>query len=350
MIPQDIAKGIAEGDLDPFTKMPFQGTATVDRTFKLKNVDLGSVKKKLDLPVQKNLLTKYFCFASLEAKRKFRAPRLSPNHPSPSCNTSLSSGEHVAEENTPSTMGCSETPSPLHSENVGNIPLPSDQVEIGYAPEVLELLESPKYDKENETSPEHTSLQKPKHSIHKPCLTQQKEYEFGSVPDEVEGKLRKENRKVIIRSSYFQHKSGKKNDQENEQYVSIKDDSAIEMRENIVPESAVYGYSNGNVLKRKKHTDESVQEENVRSKQMCMENDRAKFGSNISHLAHYSDIAEKSMEKFVSIISSFKFSSSGSRASGLRAPLKDVQNACINRSMVDADLNQFAYVPKNRKS
>ena len=24
MMPQDIAKGIAEGDLDPFTKMPFQ--------------------------------------------------------------------------------------------------------------------------------------------------------------------------------------------------------------------------------------------------------------------------------------------------------------------------------------
>lgn len=33
----------------------------VNRTSQLKNVDLGSVKKKLDLPVQKNLLTKYFC-------------------------------------------------------------------------------------------------------------------------------------------------------------------------------------------------------------------------------------------------------------------------------------------------
>ncbi|XP_062076229.1 exonuclease 1-like [Humulus lupulus] len=61
MIPQDIAKGIAEGDLDPFTKMPFQGTASANTTFKLKNFDLGSVKKKLDLPVQKNLLTQYFC-------------------------------------------------------------------------------------------------------------------------------------------------------------------------------------------------------------------------------------------------------------------------------------------------
>ena len=56
-----------------------------------------------------------------------------------------------------------------------------------------------------------------------------------------------------------------------------------------------------------------------------------KFGSNISHLGRYSDIAEKSMENFVSVISSFRFGSSGSRASGLRAPLKDVRNTCTNR-------------------
>lgn len=56
-----------------------------------------------------------------------------------------------------------------------------------------------------------------------------------------------------------------------------------------------------------------------------------KFGSNISHLSHYSEISEKSMEKFVSVITSFRCSSSGSRASGLRAPLKDVQNSCTTR-------------------
>lgn len=55
------------------------------------------------------------------------------------------------------------------------------------------------------------------------------------------------------------------------------------------------------------------------------EGEGGKFGSNISHLGHYSDIAEKSMERFVSVLSSFNYSS-GSRASGLRAPLRDVQN------------------------
>lgn len=56
-----------------------------------------------------------------------------------------------------------------------------------------------------------------------------------------------------------------------------------------------------------------------------------KFGSDISHIDDYSAIAEKSMERFVSAISSFRFSKSGSRASGLRAPLKDVQNTCTSR-------------------
>lgn len=74
-----------------------------------------------------------------------------------------------------------------------------------------------------------------------------------------------------------------------------------------------------------------IHQENTKSKQMCTESEAVKFGTNISHLAQYSGIAEKSMEKFVSIISSFKFSSSGSRASGLRAPLKDIRNTSTNR-------------------
>ncbi|XP_024020546.1 exonuclease 1 [Morus notabilis] len=351
-IPKDIAKGIAEGDLDPFTNMPFQESSSASRTLKIKNVDLGSVKKKLDLPVQKNLLTKYFCFASLEAKRKFRAPRLSPNHPSPHCNSSLSPREHVAEEAAASKTTCSETPSPLHSENMGNVSLPSDSVEDGIATEVQDLLESPRHGTKDETrSPEHTSLQQPKISIHRPCLTQQKEHEFESAPDATEGKIRKESRKVIVRSSYFQHKVVNNSDQENKADSLVKDNLAIHTSQDSVPASTLgNGYSVGNVLKRKKPTNDSIQEENVKSKHMCTDTSEGKFGSNISHLAHYSDIAGKSMEKFVSIISSFRYSSSGSRASGLRAPLKDVQNISNNRSTVGMDFSQFAYAPKNHKT
>lgn len=49
-----------------------------------------------------------------------------------------------------------------------------------------------------------------------------------------------------------------------------------------------------------------------------------KFGCNVSHVNKYSGIAEKSMDKFAALISSFRYP--GSRASGLRAPLKDVKN------------------------
>lgn len=56
-----------------------------------------------------------------------------------------------------------------------------------------------------------------------------------------------------------------------------------------------------------------------------------KFGCNISHLSHYSSISEKSLEKFVSVLSSFKCAASGSRASGLRAPLKDKNGTSSTR-------------------
>ena len=75
-------------------------------------------------------------FASLEAKRKFRAPRLSPNNPSPSSNSSLSPREHASilkdatKENDTSIMSCSETPSVQHSENEDNAPLPIDMVSV----------------------------------------------------------------------------------------------------------------------------------------------------------------------------------------------------------------------------
>ncbi|KAM1917748.1 hypothetical protein ACFX13_037312 [Malus domestica] len=110
--------------------------------------------------------------------------------------------------------------------------------------------------------------------------------------------------------------------------------------------------------------------ENVKLKQLCISaslpddgsyasslnktitdtNKEGKFGSNISLLGRYSDIAKKSMERYVSVISSFIFSSSSSHASGLRAPLKDVQNTGTNRPTVDDDFSKFEYVPSNRKT
>uniref|UniRef100_A0A453FNR8 Uncharacterized protein n=1 Tax=Aegilops tauschii subsp. strangulata TaxID=200361 RepID=A0A453FNR8_AEGTS len=61
-------------------------------------------------------------------------------------------------------------------------------------------------------------------------------------------------------------------------------------------------------------------------------NSEGRFGCNVSHVNNYSGIAEKSMDKFAALISSFRYA--GSRASGLRAPLKDVKNTLSVRSIL----------------
>lgn len=44
--------------------------------------------------------------------------------------------------------------------------------------------------------------------------------------------------------------------------------------------------------------------------------------SSVSHVGQYAGLAQRSMDDFVSTLAPFRCSQSGSRASGLRAPLK----------------------------
>ncbi|KAM1108078.1 hypothetical protein ACFX2B_004706 [Malus domestica] len=381
-----LTKGIAEGDIDPFTKMPFQEmNVSADRTYQPKNVNLGRINKRLDLPVQNNLLTKYFSyivlglkfcsfslttkgFASLEAKRKFTAPRNSPDSPSPVDDSSLSPNEIASADDVSCKTNCSES-SLVNSDNMGNEP-PSDSVEDEFDTDVPDSIESQNHDMVRvRRSPENTLLQQPRHSIHKPCVTLHRERECKNAPDTVEGgKTRTEHRKVIVRSSYFKDKSVSEHNQEKR---LLKDDLAIDMHKDAVPESTHFenSYFNGKVAKRRTSPHDNVQVENVKPKPLCISaslpddgpcasslnkavtdtNEEGKFASNISHLGRYSDIAEKSVENFVSVISSFRFSSSGSRASGLRAPLKDVQNTSTNRPTV-VDFSKFEYIPSIQKT
>lgn len=102
---------------------------------------------------------------------------------------------------------------------------------------------------------------------------------------------------------------------------------------------------------KRMHVDDSLVNDGTRAPGLdkSFTGSEGKFGADISHLGHYSDIAESSFERFVSVISSFRLTGSGSCASGLRAPLKDVHNACTNRSTTAPDFSQFAYVAKSRK-
>ncbi|CAK7350323.1 unnamed protein product [Dovyalis caffra] len=139
---------IARGDLDPFTQMAFQlqgetvsSVPVLNVTPKFKNSKPESGKKKLDLPVQKNLLTKYFCFASLEAKRNFRAPRSSPTSPSLVDCTSLSPQDNGSEEASSSNTSSSSA-SLVVSTDDRNTPH-SNNVESCFPDGVHKFMESP---------------------------------------------------------------------------------------------------------------------------------------------------------------------------------------------------------------
>ncbi|KHG21320.1 Exonuclease 1 [Gossypium arboreum] len=373
-ISDNIAQGIARGDLDPFTQIPFQAVSdssqlALDRNLRLKSFKPESERKRLDLPVQKNLLTNYFCFASVEAKRNFKAPRVSPKHSSPVANSSTSpeSDKDITVEDGSCQIDTLLSASP-DFKNTNSIE------ENGFITKLPEYSESSNPDIEAKVdttrSPDHVLPLESDWPTIRPPTASDKEHDNNTVPDAAKSKTIADSRKGIVTSRYFQKKQVDINDQEDKQGKNCCRGGIT----NQFPETGNldgYGntYSKGMASKRK-NSFEYVETENVNPKQIytdascdgnadCGPNleafgetktGEAKFGSNISHLGRYSDVAEKSMERFVSVISSFRFSSPGSRASGLRAPLKDAWNTCNNRSSAAVDFNQFAYVPKNKKA
>lgn len=430
LIPQQIATGIARGDLDPFTQMPFQlqgesssSVPVPNVTPKCKNYKLESGKKRLDLPVQKNLLTKYFCFSSLEAKRNFKAPQLSPTSPSLVIHASSSPSNNGSEEAASCNTSCSSASLVVSKSDRNN--LHSNNVESCFPDGVHEFMESPSPGMVDEKGPpESILLQQIGHSMRGPCQALLKECNNENAPISVEGKTRTEDKRVIVRSRFFQRKSTNKNGQDNKQeMIRVKDDVASDTFEDSILEgsenrrtgnreitirSSFFQHksvnesdqgnkqekllerddsanniykdfilespsdnkcSNGIMMKRKTSPDDNVQR-NMEVKHMRTDAslpddgcdphlketlagtklEEQKFGSDISHISHYSNIAEKSIERFISVISSFRYNSSGSRASGLRAPLKDIRNTCTNRSNNAVDFSQFAYIPKNQKT
>ncbi|CAL9201774.1 unnamed protein product [Musa hybrid cultivar] len=384
-LPQGIAKEIAQGDIDPLTKMPFQGKDTcrqlmLGRNCLEKESVPSSGRKKLDLPVQKNLLTNYFCLASLEARRKFRAPKVMPKElvvmdsDSPSSEKYDSESLGSAEEATcinnhaghapvnASTTNDSlpaedcvgdttkmEDKSTNHNQKVSRLPLNSDLKDLQCSSLLPEL--------KNETC--------------KPFLTSHKEYDFKLQMADVDVTTKSTKRKVIVKSSYFRHKLSGDNDPENQNDGTNVNNENYDCTSCDCP--VPNGASCGNAclksgMKKRKPVNISDKQlgdlgsKNARTTSTYFEEDseasdssnkgkemqeNGKFGCNISHLNNYTGIAEKSMENFVALISSYRYTSSGSRASGLRAPLKDVQNTCSSRRTVaPININKFAYSSK----
>ncbi|KAG7593317.1 XPG N-terminal [Arabidopsis thaliana x Arabidopsis arenosa] len=415
-MPQHIAKGIALGQLDPFTQLPFQAESVtpilaVDDISRPKSFKPETVKKKLDLPVQKNLLTKYFCFASVEAKRKFKAPRISPMSLTPTDESPSTPEDNATDIDALSSQTTNESPVYSLGENA-------------CVSKVAEKRESPDDDamEKNHKDLHHKygdrKVERPKTDSLKVIVRskyfKQKQEDKGlkqpipclndcsvigqlkavkSVINMSSASKREENHRAIATSPclhhdriYNDHEDAKEasfsamnevaerttdfhkiNHQidEEEPNPSVEIPSAFSTPENVIPLSSIaincfHGAATG---KRKLDLDENLQKENQNSKHMRMDerdpvlnaetpvetDDVEKFGSNISHIGHYSEIAEKSVERFVSAISSFKYSGTGSRASGLRAPLKDIRNTCPSKGFSHKpDISKFGYASSNR--
>ncbi|KAL0700185.1 hypothetical protein Bca4012_056307 [Brassica carinata] len=392
-MPQHIAKGIALGQLDPFTQLPFQAEGVtpklaVDAIPRSRSFKPENVKKKLELPVQKNLLTKYFCFASLEAKRKFKAPRISPMSLTPTEETPSTPEDSSTDVDAPSSQTTNESPVYSLGENTDK---------------VAARRESPNYD----------AVERNHKDLDHKYVEQKMEWP----------KTKTDSLKVVVRSKYFKQKQDEQsipylndcsvigqrrsvntminkssaskidesdralatnsceriyNDQEgsisamnevaerrtniheiNHQIDREEQNSSVEILstpEDVIPLNSI-GTSGAATGKRKLEPEENLHKENMNSKYMRIDetdpsnaetsfetNDAAKFGSNISHIGQYSEIAEKSVERFVSAISSFRYSGPGSRASGLRAPLKDIRNTCPSKGLSPKlDFSKFGY-------
>ncbi|KAL3616962.1 hypothetical protein CASFOL_039356 [Castilleja foliolosa] len=338
------AQGIARGDLDPFTKLPIQGESiatekVINGTYQLKNFKPDGEKKKLDLPAQKNLLTNYFCFASLEAKRKFRAPRITPNRPTESKGNSghlVHEVKHGAknDDHGKPERGIERIPFNVRENSVCkpcvllHKDLESDQ-------------ETGKQDSRNKKVVVRSSYFTKKHKDENGMENKTDESELD------EGNCRNEEKRIDIRSLYFREKNTENDNCEgqNGKLEHSIDNRKNRVRSSYIEEIYVDEDNNNNSLdcttkKRKIAQIDSTNEDanDIKwSSGSCTSdleeetNGREEMlASNISHLGRYSDISEKSMDKFVSKMSSFRYGSTGSRASGLRAPLKEIKdNICM---------------------
>ncbi|CAA7030609.1 unnamed protein product [Microthlaspi erraticum] len=409
-MPQHIAKGIALGQLDPFTQLQFQAESVtpksvVDDIPRPKSFKPENMKKKLDLPVQKNLLTKYFCFATLEAKRKFKAPRISPMSVTPTEESPSTPEDNATGVDAPSSETTDESPVYSVGENSCASKVAerrespnNDAMERNYEDfdhkHVKQQVERPKTDsvkvvvrsKYFKQKQGDRSLKQSTQCLNDCSVMGQRKI-LKTAINKSSACTRDDSHRAIATSqeqSYNNHEDAKEAsfstinkvaegttniDKMNHQIGKGDHNPSVEIGtpENVMPLSAIpsNSFTGAATGKRKLDSDEFLQKENSNPKHMRMNetdpavnaetsfetDDAEKFGSNISHIRHYSEIAEKSVERFVSAISSFRYSGSGSRASGLRAPLKDIRNNCLSKGLSPKpDFSKFGYASSSRET
>ncbi|OEL27786.1 Exonuclease 1 [Dichanthelium oligosanthes] len=401
---RNIAKGIALGNIDPLTKEPFKtksecSVPAVDKFCPTREpVAPSNGKKRLDLPVQKNILTNYFCIlsiycsfclASLEAKRKFRAPKVTPKQqilngslPSPQTQDSGTSDAIDGTRLQPDRIQASQCSSELLSSG------PSEDEPIDAASQcsserfscefplngsanILPQCGSrdggndPPYEEtgsedrkveadycNEDTLPTSPYLVGKLPRITEPSLLTHNMEPSIPVQPYTEGIVASKDKDIVVRSSYFKAVNKR---------VCTNQDGQLDDEDCDTGTSNLSGDQprKSDMLKKRKLS--GIQNFKDETLQLISSDDslpvidegcdtddlddtsirtEGRFGCNVSHVNMYSGIAEKSMDKFAALISSFRYP--GSRASGLRAPLKDVKNTLSVRSILrDPEKGKF---------
>lgn len=386
-LPQAVVKGIALGDIDPLTKEPFEFQAStqcdapaVDKAYPIRESIVPSIgKKRLDLPVQKNILTNYFCLASLEAKRKFRAPKVTPKQQT--LNESSLPSPQTGDSGTPDSIEDSSLPTNdiETSQRFSSEPSPDDSVnasqcsaehftcafprddsasvspycsyrDIGSDPpsedQHLEDTEVEASYCNASAVPTSPFLERMSPGIADPLLVSYSTEPSRPVPHYAESNLAPSNRNIAVRSSYFKKDERVYTNQGEDQF---DDDDNHETGTSTLSGDELRN-PEGTTKRRKLWDPQIFEDETLQPTTTSYDsppvdegcdagslygidtNSEGRFGCNVSHVNKYSGIAEKSMDKFAALISSFRYA--GSRASGLRAPLKDVKNTLSARSIL----------------
>ncbi|RLN24338.1 exonuclease 1 [Panicum miliaceum] len=386
---RDIAKGIALGNIDPLTKESFKSkpecsAPAVDKVYATREpIATSNGKKRLDLPVQKNILTNYFCLASLEAKRKFRAPKVTPKQqvsngsfPSPQtqdtgtpdsvedtrlptdhiqasqCSSELLSSEPSQDEPIKAASQCSSERFScefLLDDSANILPQWSSRDGGSDPPYEDTGIEDRKVEADycnDNTLPTSPCLVGKSPRISEPSLLPHNMEPSIPAQPYTEGIVASKN-KDVVRSSYFKTRNKRVSKNQEDQ---LDDEEDYDIDTCNLPGAQL---SKSGMLKRRKIS--GIQNFKYESLQPISSDDsppligegcdtdnlddtnirtEGRFGCNVSHVNLYNGIAEKSMDKFAALISSFRYP--GSRASGLRAPLKDVKNTLSVRSILRA--------------
>ncbi|PWZ33363.1 Exonuclease 1 [Zea mays] len=389
---ENIAKGIALGNIDPLTKEPFEinpecSAPSVHKVCPTREpIAPSNGRKKLDLPVQKNILTNYFCILSTycnfshEYVISMKAPKVTHKQqilnealPSPQAQGSATSdsvedtrlptdriqasqcsSEHLSSEppqNDPISVG-----SQCSSERFScEYPL-DDSANISQCSSLDGGSDPPYKDTGNKDRKVEAGYDNKNRIPTSPCIMGNLPWtsEPFLVPHNVgpsipvqhytESTVASNNNGITV-SSYFKTANKRICTDQGDQLDDDYDVSTGNLCGDQLRKSGM--------LKRRKlsgiqkfedetlqpiHSDDSPpfvdegqdtddpDDTNIRTE--------GRFGCNVSHVNTYSGIAEKSMDKFAALISSFRYP--GPRASGLRAPLKDVKNTLSVRSILKA--------------